>query len=239
VAEELDSVKQRIAYSLWYRTKTRAKARNLEFTLTRKFVDNAIIQGICPILGVAFNVDPDRKSYSAFAASIDRIDPNQGYTKRNCQIVCWIYNRAKGNGTHNEVLILAEALMPSKSKAQHNFMEMIAHSPKTAKKAGVPQSVGKDFAAADKGKKFKQGGEMADKKFDLKKLFKGKESVGEELKEAKAIKSGKITPMQYAKGEKSEPVKKMKAGGKCYRAGGFVKAADGCATKGKTKGRFV
>lgn len=118
-------------------------------------------------------------------------------------------------------------------------MEMIAHSPKMAKKAGVPQSVGKDFAAADKGKKFNGGGKMAAKKVDLKKLFKGKESVSEELKEAKAIKSGKITPMQYAKGEKSEPAKKMKAGGKCYRAGGFVKAADGVATKGKTKGRMI
>jgi hypothetical protein len=117
-------------------------------------------------------------------------------------------------------------------------MEMIAHSPKMAKKAGVPQSVGKDFAAADKGKKFNEGGKMA-KKVDLKKMFKGKESVGEELKEAKAIKSGKITPMQYAKGEKSEPAKKMKDGGSCYKTGGFVKAADGCATKGKTKGRFV
>ena len=118
-------------------------------------------------------------------------------------------------------------------------MEMIAHSPKMAKKAGVPQAVGKEFAAADKGKSFKVGGKMAAKKVDLKKMFKGKESVSEELKEAKAIKSGKITSMQYAKGEKSEPMKKMKAGGKCYRAGGFVKAADGVATKGKTKGKFV
>jgi hypothetical protein len=50
--------------------------------------------------------------------------------------------------------------MPSVSKKQHNFMEMIAHSPKMAKKAGVPQSVGKDFAAADKGKTFKKGGMM-------------------------------------------------------------------------------
>ena len=46
-------------------------------------------------------------------------------------------------------------------------MEMIAHSPKMAKKAGVPQSVGKDFATADKGKKFKQGGEMAVKSLSL------------------------------------------------------------------------
>jgi hypothetical protein len=48
--------------------------------------------------------------------------------------------------------------MPSTSKKQHNFMEAIAHSPKFAKKVGVPQSVGKDFAAADKGRKFKEGG---------------------------------------------------------------------------------
>lgn len=39
--------------------------------------------------------------------------------------------------------------MPSTSEAQHRFMEAIAHSPKFAKKAGVSQSVGKDFARAD------------------------------------------------------------------------------------------
>jgi hypothetical protein len=31
-------------------------------------------------------------------------------------------------------------------------MEAVAHNPSFAKKAGVPQSVGKDFAAADKAK---------------------------------------------------------------------------------------
>jgi hypothetical protein len=39
-------------------------------------------------------------------------------------------------------------------------MEAVAHSPSFAKKAGVPQSVGKDFAATDKGKTFKHGGGM-------------------------------------------------------------------------------
>ena len=39
--------------------------------------------------------------------------------------------------------------MPTVSKKQHNFMEAVAHSPEFAKKAGVPQSVGKDFASAD------------------------------------------------------------------------------------------
>ena len=146
--------------------------------------------------------------------------------------------------------------MPSSSKKQHNFMEAIAHSPSFAKKVGVSQSVGQDFSAADKGRKFAKGGDMATKGMNL---FKGKESYGEELKEAKAIKSGKISPMQYAKGEKSEgKMKKMAMGGftkeadgiaqrgktqgaqpKMFAAGGFVRAADGCAQRGKTKAKQV
>jgi len=48
--------------------------------------------------------------------------------------------------------------MPSKSASQHRLMEAVAHNPSFAKKVGIPQKVGKDFAAADKGKKFKEGG---------------------------------------------------------------------------------
>jgi hypothetical protein len=49
--------------------------------------------------------------------------------------------------------------MPSKSKAQHKLMTAVAHNAKAfAKKVGIPQSVGKDFTEADKGKKFKKGG---------------------------------------------------------------------------------
>jgi len=48
--------------------------------------------------------------------------------------------------------------MPSKSKAQRNLMAAVAHNPQFAKKVGIPQSVGKDFNAADKGKKFAKGG---------------------------------------------------------------------------------
>lgn len=41
--------------------------------------------------------------------------------------------------------------MPSKSPAQARLMAAAAHSPTFAKKAGVPQSVAKDFNAADAG----------------------------------------------------------------------------------------
>ena len=43
-------------------------------------------------------------------------------------------------------------------------MEAVAHSPAFAKKVGIKQSVGKEFAKADKGKTFNRGGEMATKK---------------------------------------------------------------------------
>jgi len=115
--------------------------------------------------------------------------------------------------------------MPSVSKKQHNFMEMIAHSPAMAKKAGVPQSVGKDFATADKGKKFRSGGmaksdmkeDMAmDKKQDvamIKKAFKQHDS--------QEHKSGKGTTLKLSSG------------------GSFRKSANGIATKGLTKGTMV
>ena len=50
--------------------------------------------------------------------------------------------------------------MPSTSKKQHNFMAAAAHNPAFAKKAGISQSVAKEFNNADKGKKFKEGGTM-------------------------------------------------------------------------------
>ena len=107
-------------------------------------------------------------------------------------------------------------------------MAAAAHNPAFAKKAGIPVSVAKEFNAADKGKKFKSGGNVADKS-KLKKIFKGKDTKAEELKEAKAIKSGKITPEQYAKGEEME--KKMKKGGCCKMAkGGKVKETMGPRT---------
>ena len=122
-------------------------------------------------------------------------------------------------------------------------MELIAHNPKAAKRLGVPQSVGKDFAEADKGKTFKKGGMMK----NMKSMFGGKETYGEEIKEAKAIKAGKITPKQYAMGEKSEEKKYARGGGieskgktqgtmiKMATGGSVSRRADGIAQRGKTK----
>jgi hypothetical protein len=108
--------------------------------------------------------------------------------------------------------------MPSTSKKQHNFMEAVAHSPSFAKKAGVPQSVGKDFSAADKGRKFSKGGEMAE----------SKKMVGKEV----AFMKKKGAPAAMVKHEKAEMMGMKKGGSASSRA-------DGVATKGKTKGKLL
>ena len=100
--------------------------------------------------------------------------------------------------------------MPSTSKKQHNFMAAVANNPLFAKKAGVPQSVGKEFNNADKGKTFKQGG-------DMKKMNMGGYSSGGAAK-TKKMAGGGMTSMG-----------KVKTG----------KTPDGVAVKGKTKGKMI
>jgi len=65
--------------------------------------------------------------------------------------------------------------MPSTSKKQHNFMAAIANNPAFAKKVGIPQSVGKEFTDADKGKKFRSGGVS---RADIQKVNKPKTDHG-------------------------------------------------------------
>ena len=79
-------------------------------------------------------------------------------------------------------------------------MLAVAHSPEFAKKVGIPVKVGKDFAKADKGKKFQKGGMAHDDVVEDKKLIKKAFSMhdkqhhnGEKTNLSKLKKGGKIT----------------------------------------------
>jgi len=106
--------------------------------------------------------------------------------------------------------------MPSTSKKQHNFMEAVAHNPAFAKKAGVPQSVGKEFSNADKGRKFSKGGDM--KHSDVK-MDKGMMQKAVNKHEGRLHKGASMT--------------------KLAKGGSASARADGVASKGKTKGTMV
>jgi len=155
--------------------------------------------------------------------------------------------------------------MPSVSKKQHNFMAAVAKNPKFAKKVGVPASVGQEFLTADKGKKFREGGMMKKmnpgmmammaKKKPMKMAGGGMPMVEKDGQKVPAFaadgkgkmaKGGKVhsdiakdKPMMKkvadtaVKGHEKR-MHKMAAGGSVFR-----KTADGCATKGKTKGTQI
>ena len=104
-------------------------------------------------------------------------------------------------------------------------MAAVAHSPSFAKKVGVPQSVGKEFNKADKGRKFAKGGDtMAESK--------------------KAMEQRHARTLSKLAKEEAQEAKEYKRGGGVKASGmGKVKTAapsrDGIATKGKTKGTMV
>jgi hypothetical protein len=145
--------------------------------------------------------------------------------------------------------------VPSVSKKQHNFMAAVANNPSFAKEAGVPQSVGKEFSNADKGRKFSKGGDMNSM------MKKGYASGGMPMtmKDGKKVPTfaadgqGKMAKGGMAKGKMPEALAKhagmpaskahkgLKSGGMATKMGAVKTGSkpDGIAMKGKTKGTMV
>ena len=139
-------------------------------------------------------------------------------------------------------------------------MAAVAHSPEFAKKVKIPQSVGKDFVEADKGRKFRKGGttnpsmsainkqqthhgKLSMPNVSLNKYVGMKEGgmAHDDIKQDKAmIKKAVKMHDDQLHGGKSTDLKGLKKGGKCCMAnGGYVRAADGIAKRGKTRGTMV
>lgn len=110
--------------------------------------------------------------------------------------------------------------MPSKSKAQHNFMAAVANNPQFARRAGVPQSVGREYMKADEGRSFNKGGDLVSNCGTRRKKAGGKikgYNKGGSLKMVE--KDGKQVPFYAADGvgkmAYGGKVKGMKRGGMC------------------------
>ena len=127
--------------------------------------------------------------------------------------------------------------MPSTSKKQHNFMAAIAKNPSFAKKVGIKPSVGEEFLKADKGHKFKEGGDMKESKAMVKKEIgfmkkagAPKSMIKHEKEEAKGMKAGGMAECKtVAKKEVKAHESRMH---KMARGGGIE-------VKGKTKGKMI
>ena len=119
--------------------------------------------------------------------------------------------------------------MPSKSPAQKRLMQAVAHSPKFAKKVGIPQVVGKEFAAADK--KMKGGGLYANIHAKRERIAEGS---GEKMR--KVGSAGAPTAQAFKQSAKTA---KMKEGGVSLAVGRGeklpTKQGAGLTEKGRAK----
>jgi hypothetical protein len=139
--------------------------------------------------------------------------------------------------------------MPPKSKKQEKLMRAVANNPDFAKKVGIKQSVGKEFM-----KKYREGGmSEADKKtFGETEMDQAPPPNFKKSKEdKKPVPADKKDSLGKLPKDVRNKMGYMKKGGKVgmgmtknkYKKGGKVsscsKRADGCAVKGKTKGRMI
>ena len=121
-------------------------------------------------------------------------------------------------------------------------MQAVAHSPEFAKKTGIPQSVGKEFMVADK--KFKSG--ALKEGINNPRTNRGaKQLPNASLKKYVGKKDGGI--MKHSDMSKDKPMMKKIAGEAVKghekkmhsMAKGGVTRADGCVSKGHTKGKMI
>lgn len=88
--------------------KRRSKDHGRTFELDNAWLEAKLVAGVCEVTGLPlFMQERDKRSWGP---SLDRRDNTLGYTKENTQLVCWIYNRAKGVGSTEDVMIMARAL---------------------------------------------------------------------------------------------------------------------------------
>ena len=142
--------------------------------------------------------------------------------------------------------------MPATSAKQKRFMDAAAHNPEFAKEAGIPVGVAKEFSKASKGKKFTTGSrpdlqKVGKPKTDHGKmqLFKEGGAMKNDMKQDKSMvkKAVGMHDKQLHGGKKTDLAKLKKGGMACgpkkMANGGYVRAADGIAKKGKTKGKMI
>ena len=130
--------------------------------------------------------------------------------------------------------------MPAVSKKQERFMQAVAHSPKFAKKVGVPQSVGREFTKKEGGEVKKESKAMAKKEIAFmqkkgapKSMIKHEKAEYGMKKGGKAYQSGGMTPNQFLKtvGQKMKMARDMQPAPNSIAPPSFIQMNNPSATK--------
>jgi hypothetical protein len=94
-------------YGMWNRAHKRAVKKGLEFTIK---VEDIVIPERCPLLGVVLKKEGENSELCPNSPSLDRINPQMGYTPDNIWVISQRANTSKQNLSLSELKMLVENL---------------------------------------------------------------------------------------------------------------------------------
>ena len=93
-----------------------AKRRDKNATVTLDHIRNLLIDGICPVTGIKFELSHSfrlktGRYYNPYSPSLDQIKPKNGYSNENTRLVIWQYNLMKGELSDTEILMICNSIV--------------------------------------------------------------------------------------------------------------------------------
>ena len=100
--------------------KRRCRDKNIEFHLTRQWVEEHLARNTCEITGMLFDFGPPIGNVSRMinAPSLDRIDKNKHYTEDNTRVILWAVNCALAEYGTEVMLPILKATVKGIENAQ-------------------------------------------------------------------------------------------------------------------------
>lgn len=112
-SERVKSERQEVR--MFRRAKSRAKERNIEFSIDKSDV---IIPEFCPILGVKLEPFAGHSGGRPNSPALDRIDNSKGYIKGNVVVISHLANMMKSSASREELLTFADWVQKAYSTAK-------------------------------------------------------------------------------------------------------------------------
>lgn len=99
------------AQALWHNSRKRDHTNH---SISLEWIQHKLEIGVCERTDIPFEF-VYKQGRTAYAPSLDKIDPSKGYTEDNTQVVIWMYNAAKNIFTDADVLYMAKCLVNKES----------------------------------------------------------------------------------------------------------------------------
>ena len=107
LSRQNSSYERNVVKSRFLGMRKRAQTMGMDFDLDEDWIRGKLALTACEVTGIPFA----GSGQEPYALTIDRENNSIGYVKSNCRAVVWIYNNAKSQFTHEELMKMSRALV--------------------------------------------------------------------------------------------------------------------------------